>query len=186
MCVCRFRRVAHFAFRGWLTDSLTHSLTHTRTNRVGSSSGYCCLLCGPSWSAFLFFIWVIMTHFAEFSHFFSSARHWHLLAHGCHCDMAPSDAIHTHTHTRIQKETRTYASVRVLSLYEFTAAAAASVPTLVRQLPTPLPLHQAVSLPLPLPLYPVHTQRERAGQVCFCAAWLPCHFKAIFKQIYCH
>jgi len=22
--------------------------------------------------------------------------------------------------------------------------------------------------------------------LCFCAAWLPCHFKAIFKQIYCH
>lgn len=29
VCVCRFRRLAHFAFRGWLTDSLTHSLTQS-------------------------------------------------------------------------------------------------------------------------------------------------------------
>lgn len=27
--VCRFRRLAHFAFRGWLTDSLTHSLAQS-------------------------------------------------------------------------------------------------------------------------------------------------------------
>lgn len=29
VCVCRFRRLAHFAFRGWLTDSLTHSLSQS-------------------------------------------------------------------------------------------------------------------------------------------------------------